>query len=595
MKQSVFLKVATVGLISIITSNQSNAEQIEDFSSGTNLSTDWISWTNDDSQSDGWGIESDMLTQSVPNYDDEYWGDRFLILPDGLPSLSNVGDSVEVSVDLNYLDYAGKIGSWVGVALFVDPDDPTNSDRVCVILERAEGVGYSGLRIHASNGMSKLHSIPVQTLDWYRLNLKCQRIEDGIRILAKIGAPDNLPEDWQLDHFTSSYSQENSNVFALGTSAEYGFTINPRIAFDNLSISSLNGTATLLESPSYEDAIAIRSAEIDEFLENKPVTRDFSEATNRRLEEINSTLENIANKLEADTPVPVINQYRDVSKRRGRLSNHRGIEWFSTKSNKSMNEIVDRKDDAWVRGLTSFSDKDFVGAALEFKELALDADENVVDWEAARLLVHSLEPQESRRDDYWRISSNVLNQASDDDIIQDIMYNQMKALEGERRFAESRELGERFFEEYPLTDYLADIFLNRLNTYFMQGKYDRIISESESILDTYGAESREGLVGLLYLGIALAVRGESGDLIEAFDVLTIVVDSNQSSVKVGVEEGHLPTIALFWKLWIADRLGDKQSVEVLKEQMSTMPDSDRKFKALRRYTNRTNGDQQNDN
>jgi len=424
---------------------------------------DGIAWTNDDGNQSSWELMGDVFTQTTPNKDKEPWGDKYYIIPDVLDSVSQ--DQYTISVDLLALDYAGGTGLWQGLLIGLDEDNPAFSEKVAVLIEKSEKVGYCGLRIHHNGAMSELVPVEQPLLQWLRLVVEVQDNSTiSVKVLDESNASQNSTTDWDLVYELDQPISLNNTAVAIGAAAEFGFETNPRVGFSNLLLS--RSASMNRNFKSISEVIDYQNQDIEHLSEVYSHQMVHDPSIHRRILEV----KNHSNKLISTL----------------RLKNTSASEALAdniSRLNKITGHILDP---------TSPEDYFFIIQKLFLKKSYFTIDQRAIEfkdsfpndplvWEVTKRQLHALSKLEPLGDRYEEVFDEVLTHAPDEFII-DAIYNKTVLLQDQERSDESRLLLLSLMEDYNVLT--SSVWNSYLDTYLEKNELEELREIAEFVTNT---------------------------------------------------------------------------------------------------------------
>ena len=229
---------------------------------------EWMAYTNDENQENGWMVEDGLLHQGAGNSDDTLFGERFLVKP-GVFNLEKLRFPIEICFDIFPYDYVSNSAIWFGAAFFVDAARPDKGEIVAALRkDNAQGINGLYLAIGGKRWLGENHKITPSIIHrWRRVKLRMEKDGDTLTILGKTWIEsDKDPGQWLVKQTISL--EENplaGNGVAIAANAHYGWmTHDPRFFFDNLVIADNGEGACQLSCKTKEDGDALRMRKYEE-------------------------------------------------------------------------------------------------------------------------------------------------------------------------------------------------------------------------------------------------------------------------------------------------------------------------------------------
>lgn len=160
---------------------------------------------------------------------------------------------------------------------------------------------------------------------------------------------------------------------------------------------------------------------------------------------------------------------------------------------------------------------------------------------------------------FFDLSRELLQSAIDPNQMDQILFLQAALLVRQGLYPESRAILNSLIEYYPDSSFHANFYELRFLSFYREGDYASLAEESRKALRYYPALSREWGYAIVFRGIALSLLGPA-NWAEAKSALDTMLASPFKDSKLNNPEDHYPTLAAFWRCWIAMQENDGNTV-----------------------------------
>lgn len=160
---------------------------------------------------------------------------------------------------------------------------------------------------------------------------------------------------------------------------------------------------------------------------------------------------------------------------------------------------------------------------------------------------------------FFDLSRELLQGAIDPHKMDQILFLQAALLVRQGLYPESRAILNTLIEYYPDSSFHANFYELRFLSFYREGDYASLAEESRKTLRYYPALSREWGYAIVFRGIALSLLGPA-NWSEAKLALDTMLASPFKDSKLNNSEDHYPTLAAFWRCWIATQENDGNTV-----------------------------------